>query len=996
MIRAWLPGRVFGVALFAHVLSAQSSFDMPVGLVAVDQSAIPVLYASTTGPSLFRTADNAGNWYPVFIDEAGLPQPEIGGIVFEPGNNAVIYVATELSSGGVWRSTDSGATWTPFNTGLSGDAGQVGRLWILPGSPPVLYARIGNQLYTTSSTSAAWTLQSTLPGSDGGFDLNAGQPSLMFYGEGAAISCSHDQGATWTQVATLPGVDGSIAVIYEVASDPFDPGTVYAAVRSPAFLPEGSATGGLFKSTDQGATWTNVAPGRQPNDVLIDPTGLPRVYFAEYTTNSVCASPDRGTTWQCTQVTDKAQDLLHLAVDSTHPDVLYAGTWLGIYRSTDAGGTWERITGTVWPTLAMPAQALALTAKGTGSASMPLEVRALETDRWTLVFSVTASEAWLDVNPAIGVTPAQLTVTASVDGLSPGTYNAFLTVSSTQSGNPRVQVAVVFTIEDGGSAPASAYVVETSVGSGQPGFNGDSVTAVGARLLTPQGIAMDQAGDLFIADTGNSLVRQSTPAGMVTTPAGTGGLGFAGDGGPATSATLWEPASLAVDGAGTIYIADTLNDRIRKVSPAGTITTLQSGIVRPSGLALDQSGNLYVAEAGRDRILRVDPSGVVTTVAGLADSPGFSGDGGPAVSAQIDSPSHIALDASGTLYIADTGNNRIRKVTSKGVISTLAGNDGSLSLPQGVAVDGSGDVYIADTGNHRILSVGSGGVVEMLAGTGIAGFNGDGGLASLTELNSPADVLIGPAGEIFFADTANQRIRRLTLQSAPVPQIAQGGALSAASYAAAAAPGSLIAIFGSNLATASEAAASTPLPVTLGGASVQVNGVPAPLFWASPTQVNAQVPFEVQPGQASVVVFSNGLFSAPSALTITGSAPGVFQWGASRAVVTDLSGALITTANPAPAGGIVVAYLTGQGPLDNPVPTGQAAPLTPLSRASLPVQATVGDQPATVLFLGLTPGLVGVAQANLQLPLVSTGDYLLTLTVGDAVSSPTLLSIRSQ
>jgi uncharacterized protein (TIGR03437 family) len=145
-----------------------------------------------------------------------------------------------------------------------------------------------------------------------------------------------------------------------------------------------------------------------------------------------------------------------------------------------------------------------------------------------------------------------------------------------------------------------------------------------------------------------------------------------------------------------------------------------------------------------------------------------------------------------------------------------------------------------------------------------------------------------------------------------------------------------------------------------------------------------------------VVVFSNGSFSAPSALTIADSAPGVFQWGASRAVVTDLSGALITTANPAPAGSIVVAYLTGQGPLDNPVPTGQAAPPAPLSRALLPVQATVGDQPATVLFLGLTPGLVGVAQANLQLPLVSTGDYLLTLTVGDAVSSPALLSVLSQ
>jgi sugar lactone lactonase YvrE len=324
-------------------------------------------------------------------------------------------------------------------------------------------------------------------------------------------------------------------------------------------------------------------------------------------------------------------------------------------------------------------------------------------------------------------------------------------------------------------------------GVGTAGYSGDGGPATAAQLYAPSRVAVDAGGNLFIADSGNSSIRKVTPAGIITTVAGTSSVGFSGDGGPATSAKLGYPSGVAVDTVGNLFIADNYS-RIRKVTPAGIISTVAgiggygwfSGdggpataaqLHDPTGVAVDAADDLFFADGQNQRIRKVTPAGIISTVAGNG-SAGFSGDGGPATAAQLGYPSGVAVDTAGDLFIADNGNQRIRKVTPAGIISTVAGNgiygfsgDGGpataaqLNLPSGVAVDTAGNIFIAD-GNNRIRKVTPAGIISTVAGNGIYGFSGDGGPATAAQLNFPDGVAVDAAGSIFIAD--GDRIRKVT------------------------------------------------------------------------------------------------------------------------------------------------------------------------------------------------------------------------------------------
>ena len=333
---------------------------------------------------------------------------------------------------------------------------------------------------------------------------------------------------------------------------------------------------------------------------------------------------------------------------------------------------------------------------------------------------------------------------------------------------------------------ASTGIISTVAGTGASGYSGDGAAATSAQIDLPRGVALDGSGNLYIADAWNNRIRKVDTAGVITTIAGTT-LGFSGDGGTATAAQLSHPHDMAVDGAGNLYIADTQNHRIRKVDTAGVITTVAGGgsslgdggaataaqLSSPHDVAVDGSGNLYIADTTNNRIRKVDAStGIISTVAGTGVF-GFSGDGGPATSAQISSPEGVAVDGSGNLYIADWDNHRIRKVdAATGNISTVAGTtadvgDGGLAAsahlrsPIGVAVDGSGNLYIADWDNHRVRKVDTAGVITTVAGTGTQGFSGDGGQATMAELFNPRGVAVDGSGNLYIADTVDQRIRKV-------------------------------------------------------------------------------------------------------------------------------------------------------------------------------------------------------------------------------------------
>ncbi len=326
-------------------------------------------------------------------------------------------------------------------------------------------------------------------------------------------------------------------------------------------------------------------------------------------------------------------------------------------------------------------------------------------------------------------------------------------------------------------------------GTGLAGFSGDGGPATAAQLRTPNGLAVDLAGNIYVADLGNNRIRKITPAGVITTFAGNGGFFYAGDGGPATNAQMRSPHGVAVDKAGNVFIAETGSHVIRKVSTDGNISTvagfgvagfsgdngdpLFAQLIAPRGVVVDKDGTLYIADYGNNRIRKVVP-GKITTISGAGV--GYSGDGQAAAEGRFSGPTGIALDSGNNLFIVDSNNQRIRKIVLGGNISSVAGNgtadfkgDGAaatsatLNFPAGVAVDGGGNVYIADQNNARIRKVISSGTISSVAGNGTNSYGGDGALAPDAQLNVPSAIARDAAGNLFIADTGNHRIRRVTV-----------------------------------------------------------------------------------------------------------------------------------------------------------------------------------------------------------------------------------------
>ncbi len=344
-----------------------------------------------------------------------------------------------------------------------------------------------------------------------------------------------------------------------------------------------------------------------------------------------------------------------------------------------------------------------------------------------------------------------------------------------------------------------AGIITTVAGTGAQGYGGDGGPAVGAPLNFPTGVAADTAGNLFIADAGNNRVRRVDAAtGVITTVAGTGESDHNGDGIPATAANLGNPIGVAVDAAGNLFIADYGNNRVRRVDTAtGFITTVAgtgiggyggdggpaagASLLSPAAVAVDAVGNLFIADQGNYRVRRVDAvTGVITTVAG-SDVQGYGGDGGPATDAALITPTGVAVDAAGNLFIADSYNSRVRRVDAvTGVITTVAGTSGAgfggdggpaaaapLAYPAAVAVDAAGNLFITDSGNGRVRRVDAvTGLISSVAGDGTFAYGGDGGPAAGASLNLPTGAAVDAGGNLFIADYGNNRVRKVAAQEA--------------------------------------------------------------------------------------------------------------------------------------------------------------------------------------------------------------------------------------
>ncbi|MEV4441162.1 RICIN domain-containing protein [Streptomyces sp. NPDC049577] len=334
----------------------------------------------------------------------------------------------------------------------------------------------------------------------------------------------------------------------------------------------------------------------------------------------------------------------------------------------------------------------------------------------------------------------------------------------------------------------SAPPISTVAGTGTAGPKGDNEPAVSAQLSSPSGVAVDSVGNLYIADYGGHRVRKVTTDGKISTVAGTGTAGPGGDGGFAVSAQLNYPRGVAVDSVGNLYIADSANNRVRKVTVDGKIRTVagagsanfggDGGLATaallnfPVGVVVDGTGNLYIADSSNHRVRKITTDGKISTVAGTG-SANFGGDGGLATAAWLNRPHGVAMDGTGNLYIADHANNRVRKITTDGKISTVAGtgtpgssgDDGpatsaQLNFPAGVVVDSTGALYISEYSGHRVRRVADG-KISTVAGTGAANVGGDNGPATSAQLNNPFGLAVDCVDALYIADHTNNRVRKV-------------------------------------------------------------------------------------------------------------------------------------------------------------------------------------------------------------------------------------------
>jgi uncharacterized protein (TIGR03437 family) len=547
-------------------------------------------------------------------------------------------------------------------------------------------------------------------------------------------------------------------------------------------------------------------------------------------------------------------------------------------------------------------------------------------------------------------------------------------------------------------------------------------------------VFVDSAGNIYAADTLQHVVYKIDRLGATTIIAGTKGSGgYSGDGALATTSKLKGPSSVVVAPDGAVYIADYGNNRIRKIGTDGTITTYagtgargysgdggpatSANLSGPHTLALDPQGNLYVTDSGVYRIRRITPSGVINTVGGTGNLT-LSADGGFALVTDM-SPGWIKVTADGTIYYTDNGGGttaepgypRVRKIAPTGIVSTVAGTgvigftgDGGpatsaqLNRAYGVAVDPVGAFYISDGSFARIRKVDVNGIIKTLAGTGVNGSSGDGGPALSAKFQQPEGLALDSDGNLYIADAFDKKIRKVS--SGPAPAISSTNTVVPSFLGKADFGSNMYAeIYGTNLSTTTRPWAGSDFsganaPTSLDGVSVTVNNKPAFVYYVSPGQININTPDDTATGPVLIQVhnalgFSNTGTANRARLSPSLQSVPLFSVGGKAYVVaqtpdfTSFIGrpGMITGVNfvAAKPGDTVLIYALGCGPTNPPTQAGVVAAQN--SALALPYQLKIGGVPASVNFAGMVAASIGLYQFNVVIPNVASGDQTIELIV---------------
>jgi uncharacterized protein (TIGR03437 family) len=686
----------------------------------------------------------------------------------------------------------------------------------------------------------------------------------------------------------------------------------------------------------------------------------------------------------------------------------------------------------------------------------------------TFVFALTAAAAVCRAQGTITTVAGSRTCCNSNDGIqaTAAWLGSVLGIAIDPGGNLYVHVNQRI------RKVAPNGVLSTVAGNGTSGGTGDGGPATSAQIFPngEAGLAVDAAGNLYISDGNNHRIRKVNTAGIISTVAGTGAPGYSGDGGPATSAMLNYPEGIALDAAGNLYIADRSNSRVRRVTPAGVISTIagngnsaysgdgvlptSTAVDQPQGVTVDAAGNLYISETSSSRVRKVNAQGIISTVAGLTQkTTGFTGDGGPATSATLFGPIGLATDAAGNLYIADNGNGRIRKVDAAGIITTVAGNganatnaptgDGGLSTnaalgtPRSLAFDTAGNMYIGGGGGgwSRVRKVSpsnaalttnpasltfnytTGGAAPASQSVSIASAGAATGFTAAASTSSggnwlavspssgttPANVNVsvtptGLAGGVYqgairltpAGGAAQTFAVTLNVTGAGAPAFSATSVVNASGYQNKLAPGAVFVIFGDRMGPSTLVSGAAPYETSLGGTSITFtpasggNGVSARLVYSSAGQVAGLLPSSIAPGTYAVRVSYNSVASAPQNVTVAARSFGIATAnsagsGTAQATIGNVNGGvsllrltsgrvsfggLDWTLTPAHPGDTLVLWGTGGG-ADQANDTGGSSGDQTQAGSFV---VTVSGRQITPLYAGASAGYPGLWQINFTLP----------------------------
>lgn len=947
---------------------------------------------AASGIGLYRRAEN-GVWSQA---GPGVGTTKVLALAPDPKNNAIVYAGT---SRGVFKTTDGGLTWKAGN-GIPADV--VNGLAVDATTTSTVYAATNQGLYQSLDGGVTW--KSLLSSPVLSVAVAPTRSSVIFAGRASApILRSFDGGASWQEV-------GVATTTNALAIDPTSFQTVYAA----------TSRSGFYLSTDAGNTWTfsntGMGSGVNPvtvNAIAVDPRIPQRLYAG--TPAGLFRSSVGGVVWTQAGSGIVTRPVISIGINPANAGVVYVGTaGAGVFQTADGGDTW-----TSSGLANLDANAVAVDAGG----------QFVHTGLWV------GTQAYVTKLNASGTALAYSTYLGGT-GISEGR-------AITVDGSGRAHVCGT---TDAGDFPSrNAY---------QPGIGGSRdafflrLNAAGSGLDYSsflgghgddvcEGIALDSNSNLYLA--GNTYTTASgassndfpTSAGAFqrSSPGGQDCFvaKFDDTGGRLTYSTYFGGSStdacygFAVDRGGYVYLAGmttSSNLPLNQPSLGGTIPSppvlrFSSGFLtrlttdgsdisysallgsmtadsEVDGLALDQLGRVYLTGFTRATDFPLTANALATTVAQqgktfvtVAD-PNFNklvystvlqGSG-------ADAGWRIQPDVFGNAWVIGNSYSGQFVVTSDALTHAPA----SAPTPYVVEIDVSASKLLHST----LLAGNAGGTASAIA------VATDGTVyAAGSTLSTDFPVVGGPFQTAKSNDYAVfvQHLDFSKTQPPPANPPTITSVVNGASFVRGLSPGAVMTIIGTNLAGATAQFDGTPT-TTLGGTSVNISGRDIPLFYVSPTQINAQVPFETPASTPVLKVTANGVTSAAGSLTIDTAAPGIFVVSGNHAAVTNPDGQLNTPANPAATGGAVTIYFTGIGPIDNPVATGAPAPLGgPLSRATLPVTVTIGGQPASLIYAGLTPGSIALAQANVLVPDLPSGDYPVVITVGTAVSNGPAMSV---